>query len=396
MRNSRMVLVVGLACLLEMGGLLYAQAKQIIAPPESVIPGLPFSPGVRSGDLLYLAGTMATDGSGKLIPGSVEEQTRRTLENLGTVLKAAGMSYQHVVAATVYLSDSRYFEGMNRVYREFFPQKPPVRATVEADLVLPGGVVEISLIAADPRLPREYIDPPGWAENPLPYSRAIRVGDYLFLAGLVSQDPATGQPVGDTVAEQTRRTLENARTLVEAAGFQMSDLTVSRVWLEDSRDFQAMNQAYRTFFPELPPTRATVRARLMNPRYKVEIMLSGVRGERRLIGTPGATPFSPALRVGNLLFVSGIVRSGPELRGDLQGQTRAVLEQIRSLLREGGMDLEDVVDATVWISDVRHFSAMNEVYREFIPEAPPARATIGSRLMSPEALIEIAMTARKD
>ena len=373
----------------------FSQAKEIIVSPEMVRPNLPFSSAVRSGDLLYLAGTIALDKEGRLIHGGIEAQTKKTLENLGTILNAAEMDYEDVVAVTVCLSDSRLFKGMNQAYRQFFRTMPPVRATVEADLVRPGALVEISMIAANPAFPRQVVEPPGWSTNPLPYSKAIHVGDYLFLAGLVSQDPQTGRAFDGDIQVQVGQALENARTLVQTAGFEMSDMTVSRVWLEDSRDFQAMNEAYGAFFTDVPPTRATVQARLMGTPYKVEIMLSGVKGERQPLGTSGGNPFSPAIKVGNRLFVSGIVRDLPELRGDIRGQTRAVLEQIRSLVQDGDMSLTNVVDATVWITDVRNFGAMNEVYREFFPQDPPARTTVGSALMSPAGLVEISVIAAR-
>ncbi len=374
---------------------VFRQPKQIIAPPGTTIPNQPFSPGVRSGDLLYVAGTMATGSGGDIIPGDVEAQTKKTLENIGVILKAAGMDYKDVVSVNVFLSDAREFEGMNRAYREFFRTDPPVRATVEADLVLEEALVEISAIAARPDLPREVINPREWSTNPLPYSRAIRVGDHLFLAGLVSQDPRTGRPVAGDVKTQTRQILENAEVLVETAGFKMSDVTVSRVWLADARDFKAMNEAYRTYFGDVPPTRATVRSRLVSPVYKVEIMLSGVKGEKQRLGAAGQTLLSQAIKVGNRVFVSGIVRGDAHLRGDVRGQTRAVLQAIGDILKQGGMDFSDAVEAQVWIRDVRHFAAMNEVYREFISDNSPARATVGAGLMSADGLVEIAMTAAK-
>jgi enamine deaminase RidA (YjgF/YER057c/UK114 family) len=59
------------------------------------------------------------------------------------------------------------------------------------------------------------------------------------------------------------------------------------------------------------------------------------------------------------------------------------------------MDFKDAVDVQVYLSDVRFYSEMNEVYRQMMPNAPPARATVGARLMSPDALVEIMITARQ-
>src|SRR5579871_5421989 len=96
------------------------QTKQIIAPPGTHVLGIPYSPGVRAGDLLHVSGLMGTDESGTVVKGGIEAQTRKALENVRTVLKAGGMDFKDVVSVNVYLADARDFDGMNKVYREIF------------------------------------------------------------------------------------------------------------------------------------------------------------------------------------------------------------------------------------------------------------------------------------
>ena len=194
--------------------------------------------------------------------------------------------------------------------------------------MLRDGLIEISAIAARPELPRRYLNPAGWSTNPLPYSKGIAVGDYIFVAGLVSQNPQTGAAVEGDAKVQTKQILDNAKALVESGGFKMSDMVWSRVWLTDPRDFQVMNDVYRTYFSEIPPTRATTRAGLTATPYKVEIMLWGVKGEKQRLGTAtGTTPLSSAIKVGKYVFVSGTTGGGAQLRGDIKGQASAVLTQ---------------------------------------------------------------------
>src|SRR5436190_23965485 len=81
----------------------FPQSKQIIAPPGTQVAGVPFSPGVRAGDLLHVAGLMGTDADGKVVSGGIEAQTKKALENIGTVLKAGGMDFKDVVSVNVYL-----------------------------------------------------------------------------------------------------------------------------------------------------------------------------------------------------------------------------------------------------------------------------------------------------
>ncbi len=372
----------------------FPQSRTIISPPGSAVAGIPFSPGVKAGDLLHVAGTMGTDASGTVVKGGIEAQTRKTLENIGAILKAGGMDYKDVVSVNVYLADARDFDVMNKVYREVFANNPPVRATTQADLMLRDGLVEISAIAAAPNLTRRYLNPQGWSSNPLPYSKGIAVGDYIFLAGLVSQNPQTGAAVPGDVKGQTKLILDNAKVLTESAGFTMADMVWSRVWLTDPRDFAGMNEVYRGYFGEIPPTRATTRAGLTTPTYNVEIMLWGVKGEKQRLGNPaGTTPLSQAIKVGNHLFIAGLTGGGAQVRGDIKGQATMILSNIQTLLKAGGVDFPNVVEAQVWITDSRNFAAMNEAYTAAIKGELPARATVGAQLMSPDNLVEMAMIA---
>ena len=371
-----------------------AQTKQIVAPPGSLLSGVPFSPGVKAGDLFHVAGTLGTDSGGKIVAGGIEAQTKRALENIGAILKAGGMGYKDVVSTNVFLADMRDFDAMNKAYREVFATNPPVRATTQADLMLRDGLVEISAIAAPANLQRRFINPQGWPANPLPYSRAIAVGDHLFLAGLVSQNPQTGAAFGGDIKVQTKQILENAKTLTEAAGFKMSDMVFGRVWLTDPRDFQDMNEVYRTYFGETPPTRATTRASLTSPTYKAEIMLWGVKGQKQKLGDANPN-LSQAIKVGNYVFLSGLTGAGQAGRGDIGVQTTTILTNIQNALKGAGVDVPNVVTAQVWLTDARNFAAMNEAYVKVFKTDPPARATVGSQLMAADNLVEIAMIAIK-
>src|SRR2546428_8472254 len=112
--------------------------------------GLPFSWGVKFGDLVFVAGQGPLGADAKVIEGDIRYQTRKTLENFRKVVEAAGSSLDHVLSTTVYLRDLEDFGGMNEVYAEFFSAEPrPARATVRADLLL-GMKVEIQGIAYVP------------------------------------------------------------------------------------------------------------------------------------------------------------------------------------------------------------------------------------------------------
>lgn len=126
--------------------------REIIATPLAPPALGPYSQAVRVGETVYLAGQIALDvQSGEMVSGGIEPETRKVMENLGAVLSAAGLSFQHVVQSQVFLADLDEFAAMNQVYGEFFPRDPPVRATVEAARLPRDARVEIMFTAVGPR-----------------------------------------------------------------------------------------------------------------------------------------------------------------------------------------------------------------------------------------------------
>jgi reactive intermediate/imine deaminase len=106
-----------------------------------------------------------------------------------------------------------------------------------------------------------------------------------------------------------------------------------------------------------------------------------------------AAPYSLAVLDNRICFVSGIVAtdgSGQLVgHGDIRAQTRQVLENISQLLREAGGDLRHVGKTTVFLTDFANYAGMNEVYAEFFPSDPPARATVRADLVHRDFLVEI-------
>lgn len=116
--------------------------------------------------------------------------------------------------------------------------------------------------------------------------------------------------------------------------------------------------------------------------------------DRQVVNVPGATsglPFSSAVRTGNLLFLSGQIGTTATglVPGGVRAEVRQTLENIRAVLDASGSSLSRVVKCTVFLADIADFAAMNEVYRTYFPEAPPARSTIAASGLVLGARVEI-------
>jgi reactive intermediate/imine deaminase len=293
---------------------------------------------------------------------------------------------------------------MNEVYRTYWPKDPPTRTTVVTGLAAPGALIEITGVAVRDGAERVAVHPQAWAPSPNPYSYGIKTGDTLFLSGLVPRDLARNVLVPGDVAVQTRAVMDNAGEILKAAGMGFADVVSARVYIQDTADFAAMNEAYRSYFPQAPPARATVRTGLTSPDFRVEVTLVAVKSaQRSVVTTPradgGAGPVNPnlssAVRVGNRLYLSGMLGNTEGNRGDARAQAREMFARIGRTLTAAGFAWTDVVDGIAYITDAAHFPALNEAYREVFKGDFPTRATVVTGLVAPDAVVEVMFVAAK-
>jgi aminoacrylate peracid reductase len=115
---------------------------------------------------------------------------------------------------------------------------------------------------------------------------------------------------------------------------------------------------------------------------------------------PPLAPYSPGTKAGNAVYVSGTLALDSKGNlvgtGDAKAQTRQILESIKAVLEAAGGSLKDVTFNHIFLTDMRDYAAMNEVYREYFPADPPARYCIRADLVKPEFLVEIASIAHLD
>ena len=123
--------------------------KKAISSGEAPTAIGPYSQAVRVGSLLFLSGQVALDPStGQMAEGDVSAQTRRVMDNLGAVLKSAGLSFADVARTTIFLADMNDFAKVNEVYATYFKEPFPARATVQVARLPRDARVEIDAIAS--------------------------------------------------------------------------------------------------------------------------------------------------------------------------------------------------------------------------------------------------------
>jgi 2-iminobutanoate/2-iminopropanoate deaminase len=127
----------------------------------------------------------------------------------------------------------------------------------------------------------------------------------------------------------------------------------------------------------------------------------GIQASRTAISSPDAPaaigPYSPAIRAGNLLFLSGQIPLNPAdgtiVGDDITAQTEQVLRNVTALLAAGGASFANVVRTTVFLADMNEFAAMNAVYGTFVSDPPPARSTVQVARLPRDVRVEIDVIA---
>lgn len=402
-----------------------------------------YTQGTRVGDLIFLAGQIATDfktgvpeGVGRragypYYGSDIKDQTRFILENIAKTLDDAGSDLDHVVKTQVFLLHSSDFSGFDEVWKEFF-RVPPPRTTVQTGpkgLLVPGTLVEIDVIAvaagatAQPEVVETGVPQP--AAN---YTPAIKWGQLVFPAGQLAsnfKDPGVAPEArpdprfpfySSSIERQTEYTLENLKAVLEDAGSDLEHVVKAQVFLKDLSDFAGFDDVWRRYFPTPPPRTTLQIAELLVEGTTVEIDLIAVTSdvEVRAVSTDAAprpkANYTQAFVANDLVFLAGQLASDfatgvpPEAKvdpnfrfygSDIELQTEYVLKNLEAVLAASGSSLENVAKAQTFLTDLDHFHGYDKVWRRWF-ETPPPRTTIeldGDGLLIPGTLVEVDLIA---
>jgi 2-iminobutanoate/2-iminopropanoate deaminase len=131
--------------------LTFAQHKEIVKTDKAPVPIAPYSQGVKSNGLLFVAGQIGLDPvTKKIVEGGVEAETIRVLENIKAIVEAAGAKMSDIVNVTIYIKDIGTFAKVNEIYAKYFTADFPARATVGVAGIPGGANIQIAVVAAIP------------------------------------------------------------------------------------------------------------------------------------------------------------------------------------------------------------------------------------------------------
>lgn len=274
------------------------QVEAVVSQGEGTIPNAP-----QSGDLIKLTNNTANaptsslstqavsfshynnlsaqlpidPKTGKLVVGGVKEQTAQSLKNIKAILESIDVPFDDIVKINIFLKDLSDIEAVNEVYTTYFPDSAiaravayvPARTTVAASALPMDALVQIEAVVSygDGTPPQAVEDRHGiviWANNTenAPKSslstQTVAFSHYNHLSAQLPLDSTTGEIVAGGVKEQAEQCLTNIKAIVESIDHVMDDVVKVNIFLKNIADIDAVDEAYKTFFPDGVPARRTV------------------------------------------------------------------------------------------------------------------------------------------
>jgi reactive intermediate/imine deaminase len=368
--------------------LMFAAAVQgasirAVVPKNGVAPIGPYTPGVFAGDYLYVSGQGARRPDGQM-PESFDGQVRQTLENVKSVVEAAGLTMENVVYTQVYLEDIGQFGEMNKIYGEYFRDAPPARATLGV-AKLPGTPIEINAVAVRDVSEKKAVSVPGYTANE-PISPGILTKDWLFISAMRGRDLTKGT-VPQDAGEQVDLALNGVKAVVEAAGLTMANIVFVNPYLTRRIPMPVMNDLYAKRFEfGNTPARATIQVTSLPENSEIEFTGVAVRDlKKRLAIRPKNMPpsptASPCVFADDTLYCSaksGFIPgpNGGVFTANVDQQLRQTMRNLLDNLEEAGLSFQDVVSTNVYLDDLSEFAVMNKIYAKYFSGIAPARTTI--------------------
>jgi enamine deaminase RidA (YjgF/YER057c/UK114 family) len=364
-------------------------------------PSAASSDGVRAGNTLYVAAQDGRSSDGSL-PSSFPQEVKQSLAHVREVLQASGMDLGNLVWVQVYVTSAQDIAAMNDTYWKAIGTNPPAR-TILVVAGLPGGEkVQINAIAVGGSARRQVITPAGWPHGRFTDPAGIQVDDVLYISAQSGADPKTGK-LPAAYPDEVKQSLENVGAVLKAANMTMANVVWTNPYMASPETAQgtsnviahngqpqqapvtAMNKIYASYFEfGNTPGRGTIEvAALPAGTHIVFTVIAGADLAQRKSIRPKNMPPSPTASPGILYrdtyYMSGKSGFIPDqgiVTQDVELQLRQTMRNLLDDLQEADMDFSDVVQATVYVRDIRDIDEVQKLYGSFFKGALPARTSL--------------------
>jgi reactive intermediate/imine deaminase len=362
---------------------LQAQVRPVEPPQNAIPPNSARSAAIDAGDYVYISGQLGQRPDGT-VPADFAAQASQALDNIKSVVTAAGLSMQNIVYVKVYLQDVNDYDQLNSIFAKYFHETPPARAVLGVSRV-PQSSIEIDAVAVRDLSGRAAVIPPNYKSTE-PFSPGILTHDRLFVSAMQGRDPVTGS-IPDNPAAQTDLALDGLKAVVEAAGLKLSHMVFLNPFLTQKIPMRIMNEHYaRRFEFGNTPARATIEVTALPHNAQIEYTGVAVRDLNlrhaiRPKNMPPSPTASPCVFAGETLYCSAKSGFIPGPTSGVYAPTTA--SQLRQTMRnqldnleESSMDFSQVVSTTVYLDNISDSEIFNKVYAQYFKAPFPAQTVL--------------------
>ncbi|BBS86255.1 RidA family protein [Aeromonas media] len=364
--------------------------------------------------------------TGKLVSGDIQAQARQCLTNIQAIVQSIGHVMDDMVKVTLFLKDMGDLEAVDAVYREFFPHHLPTR-TVLAVAGLPlGAAVQMDALLSNgegtfPQAPCPLVklsrNSDKAPQDPLS-THTVAFSHYNNIGAQLPVDATTGQLVAGGIQEQAAQCLRNIKNVLESIDVPFDDIVKVTVYLTSLVDLDAVNEVYRTFFPDSAiaravaylPARSVIAASALpqGARVQMDAVISHgdgtppqlVEDRHNLVISARNTDKAPRspLHTQTVAFshynhIAGQLpldmATGKVLTGCIREQTAQCLGHIKTIVESIGHVMDDIVKVNIQVKNIEDLDAVNAIYTKYFPNYLPARTVIGVSELPAGALVQI-------
>lgn len=366
--------------------------------------------------------------SGKLVVGGIKEQAKQCFKNIQAIVESVDQTMSDVVKITIFVKEIMDVELIEGVYTNFFKGYLPALTVSAVDALPMNALVQIEALVSNGvgtipdapqagdliKLTNETMNAPTSQFS----TQTVAFSHYNNLSAQLPIDPTSGRIVAKCVQGQTRQCLKNIKTILESIDVPLDDIVKTTIFLKDISMIEAVDQVYRSFFPDSAIARTVnyVPARTviavsdlpMGALVQIEAVVSHgdgtppqeIEDRHGLIIEANNTDKVPkcSLATQTVAFshynhLSAQLpldyKTGQVIAGEIKVQAKQCLDYIQLIIESIDHKMEDVVKINIFLKNIDDIEAVDEVYAMFFPQGTPARRIVGVATLPKKALIQI-------
>ena len=366
--------------------------------------------------------------TGELVAGGVKEQAEQCFKNIKAILDSIDHVMSDVVRITVFVKNIKDVDAVDEVYKTFFTTYVPTRTTVAVAALPMDALVQVEALVSNgegtiPNAPQagdliKLTNNTANAPTSNLSTQTVAFSHYNNLSAQLPIEPKSGKLVAGGVKEQAAQCLKNIKAILESIDVPFDDIVKINIFLKNLSDTEAVNEVYKTFFPDSAiaravayvPARTVIAASAlpMDALVQIEAVVSHGDGtppqlveDRHGIviwanntdNAPKCSLSTQTVAFSHYNHLSAQLPLDPktgELVADgIKEQAEQCLKNIKAIVESINHVMEDVVKVNVFLKNIGDIDAVDEAYKTFFPGGVPARRTVGVSALPKDALIQI-------